>query len=109
MGQLWLFPGRSSGHLSSKKELRIIDRLAEEAGTQVVSCWQNLSAKANAPQSQAQSCGECSNGRRAGAYDPRCRLGHKWLSVTEIYATVASALVKEAYDGWGFGPERDKK
>jgi hypothetical protein len=29
--------------------------------------------------------------------------------MTEIYATVAPALVKEAYDGRGFGPERDKR
>ena len=29
--------------------------------------------------------------------------------MTEIYATVAPALVKEAYDRRGFGMERDKK
>jgi site-specific recombinase XerD len=36
-GQEWLFPGRSSGHLSTKTVLRTIDRLAEEAGIQEVS------------------------------------------------------------------------
>jgi hypothetical protein len=86
-----------------RPELRIIDRLVEEAGIQVVSRWQNLSEKGNAPQSQAQSCGECSDGRRAGAYDPRSRVGQKRLSMTEIYATVAPVLVKEAYDMHGFG------
>ena len=30
--QVWLFPGRSSGHLCTKTVLRTIDRLAEEAG-----------------------------------------------------------------------------
>jgi hypothetical protein len=44
---------------------------------------------------------------RAGAYDPRSRVGQKRLSMTEIYARVA--LVKEAYDGRGFGQERDQK
>ncbi|MFZ2471356.1 MAG: tyrosine-type recombinase/integrase [Methanothrix sp.] len=40
---MWLFPGRSSGHLSTKTVLWTIDRLAEEAGIQEVSCRQNLS------------------------------------------------------------------
>jgi hypothetical protein len=31
-------------------------------------------------------------------------MGHKRLSMTEIYATVALALVKVAYDLHGFGP-----
>jgi site-specific recombinase XerD len=31
-------------------------------------------------------------------------VGHKKLSTTEIYATVAPALVNEAYDLHGFGP-----
>ncbi|MGV8176047.1 MAG: tyrosine-type recombinase/integrase [Methanothrix sp.] len=35
--QEWLFPGRSSGHLSTKTILQTIDRLAEEAGVQEVS------------------------------------------------------------------------
>jgi site-specific recombinase XerD len=42
---VWLFPSRSSGHLSTKKELRILDRLAEEAGIQDVSRRQKLSRK----------------------------------------------------------------
>ena len=32
------------------------------------------------------------------------QVGHKRLSTTEIYATVAPALVKEAYEMRGFGP-----
>jgi len=32
------------------------------------------------------------------------QVGHKRLSTTEIYATVAPALAKEAYDLHGFGP-----
>jgi len=36
------------------------------------------------------------------------QVGHKRLSTTEIYVTVAPALVKEAYDLHGFGPERYK-
>ncbi len=42
-GQEWLFPGRSSGHLSAKTVLRTIDRLAAEAGIQEVSRRQKLS------------------------------------------------------------------
>ena len=42
-GQEWLFPGRSSGHLSTKTLLRTIDRLAEKAGIQEVSRRQKLS------------------------------------------------------------------
>ena len=92
------------------KEIRTIDRLAEEAWIQEVSRRQKPSRrKVTLHILRHSHCGECSNGRRAGAYDPRSRVRHKWLSVTEIYATVASALVKEAYDGRGFGPERDKK
>ena len=34
------------------------------------------------------------------------QVGHKKLSTTEIYATVAPALVKEAYDLHGFGPAK---
>ena len=32
---------------------------------------------------------------------------HKRLSTTEIYAAVAPALVKEAYDLHGFGPRTE--
>jgi len=45
LGQVWLFPGRGSGHLGTKKELRTIDRLAEEAGIQEVSRRQKLSRR----------------------------------------------------------------
>ncbi len=34
------------------------------------------------------------------------QVGHKRLSTTEIYATVAPALVKEAYDLHGFRPAK---
>jgi integrase len=36
------------------------------------------------------------------------QVGHKRLSTTEIYAVVVPALVKEAYDGRGFGPTNGK-
>ncbi|MEI6104332.1 MAG: tyrosine-type recombinase/integrase [Methanothrix sp.] len=48
-GQVWLFPGRSSGHLCTKTVLRTIDRLAEEAGIQEVSPRQKLSRKKVTP------------------------------------------------------------
>ena len=48
-GQKWLFPGRSSGHLSTKTVLRTIDRLAEEAGIQEVSRRQKLSRRKVTP------------------------------------------------------------
>ena len=35
------------------------------------------------------------------------QVGHKRLSTTQIYATVAPALVKEAYETRGFGPVRN--
>ena len=47
--QVWLFPGRSSGHLCTKTVLRTIDRLAEEAGIQEVSCRQKLSRRKVTP------------------------------------------------------------
>jgi len=40
---------------------------------------------------------------RAGAHDSDSQVGRKRLSTTEIYASVAPALVKEAYDLHGFG------
>ena len=49
LGQEWFFPGRSSGHLSTKIVLRTIDRLAEEAGIQEVSRRQKLSRRKVTP------------------------------------------------------------
>jgi len=63
-----------------------------------------LQKEGHAPHSQAQPCGECADGGRAGANDSESRVGHKKLFTTEIYVTVALALVKEAYDLHGFGP-----
>jgi integrase len=96
-GQVWLFPGRSSGHLSTKTVLRTIDRLAEEAGIQEVSRRQK-------PHILRHS--HVVNALMAGVPVPMIQkqVGHKRLSTTEIYATVAPALVKEAYDLHGFGP-----
>jgi integrase len=48
-GQAWLFPGRSSGHLSTNTVLRTIDRLAEEAGIPEISRRQKLSRKKVTP------------------------------------------------------------
>ena len=48
-GQVWLFPGRSSGHLCTKTVLRTIDRLPGEAGIQEVSPRQKLPRRKFAP------------------------------------------------------------
>jgi integrase len=108
LGQEWLFPGRSSGHLSTKTVLRTIDRLAEEAGIQEVSPRQRLSRKKVTPHILRHS--HVVNALMAGVPVPMIQkqVGHKRLSTTEIYATVAPALVKEAYDLHGFGSVRDK-
>jgi hypothetical protein len=50
-GLVWLFPGRSFGHLCTKTVLRTIDRLAEEAGIQEVMCRNKLSWRKATPQS----------------------------------------------------------
>ncbi len=50
-----------------------------------------LSKEGHAPYPQAQPCSECAHGRLAGANDSDSRVGHKRLSTTEIYATVALA------------------
>jgi len=95
-GQVWLFPGRSSGHLSTKTVLRTEDRLAEEAGTQEVSRRQKPSRRKVALHIHRRShVVNALMAGRAGAYDPRSRVGQKRLSMTEIYATVTLALVKE--------------
>ena len=103
-GQEWLFPGRSSGHLSTTPVLRTIDRLAEAAGIQDVSPRQKLSRKKVTPHILRHS--HVVNALMAGVTVPMIQkqVGHKRLSTTEIYATVAPALVKEAYDLHGFGP-----
>jgi site-specific recombinase XerD len=49
LGQVWLFPGQSSGHLCTKTVLRTIDRLAEEAWIQEVSPRQKLSRRKVTP------------------------------------------------------------
>ena len=103
-GQKWLFPGRSSGHLCTKTVLRTIDRLAEEAGVQEISRKQKLSRRKVTPHILRHS--HVVNALMAGVPVPMIhkQVGHKRLSTTEIYATVAPALVKEAYDLHGFGP-----
>ena len=104
LGQVWLFPGRSSGHLCTKTVLRTIDRLAEVVGIQEVSPRQKLSRKKVTPHILRHS--HVVNALMAGVPVPMIQkqVGHKRLSTTEIYATVAPALVKEAYDLHGFGP-----
>jgi len=107
-GQEWLFPGRSSGHLSTKTLLRTIDRLAEEAGIQEISRRQKLSRRKVTPHILRHS--HVVNALMAGVPVPMIQkqVGHKRLSTTEIYASVAPALVKEAYDLHGFGLGRGK-
>ena len=48
-GQMWLFTGHNSGHLSTQTMLRTIGRLAEEAGIRVVSRRQKLSLRKVTP------------------------------------------------------------
>ncbi|MFZ2473030.1 MAG: hypothetical protein WAW52_13965 [Methanothrix sp.] len=80
LGQKWLFPGQSSGYLSTKTVLWTIDRLAEEAGIQDgLAPAKALPEEGHAPYPQAQSCGEYAHGRRAGAHDSDSRVGHKRL------------------------------
>jgi site-specific recombinase XerD len=81
--------------------LRTIDRLAEEAG---ISPRQKLSRRKFTPHILRHS--HVVNALMAGVPVPMIQkqVGHKRLSTTEIYATVAPALVKEAYDLHGFGP-----
>jgi integrase len=49
LGQVCLFPGRSSDHQITKTVLRTIDRLAEEAGIQEFSPRQKLSRRKVTP------------------------------------------------------------
>jgi site-specific recombinase XerD len=79
-------------------------RLAEEAGIQEVSRRQKLSRRKVTPHILRHS--HVVNALMAGVPVPMIQkqVGHKRLSTTEIYATVAPVLVKEAYDLHGFGP-----
>ena len=106
-GQEWLFPGRNSGHLSTKTLLRTVDRLAEEAGIQEVSPRQKLSRKKVTPHILRHS--HVVNALMSGVPVPMIQkqVGHKRPSTTEIYANVALALVKEAYDLHRFGPKKE--
>jgi site-specific recombinase XerD len=108
-GQEWLFPGRSNGHLCTKTVLRTIERLGEEAGLQEVFKGLKLSRRKVTPLILRHS--HVVNALMAGVPVPMIQkqLGHKRLSTTEIYTVVAPALVKEAYDGRGFGPLNEKK
>ena len=83
-GQEWLFPGRSSGHLCTKTVLRIVDRLAEEAGIQEISRRQKLSRKKVTPHILRHS--HVVNVLMAGAPVPMIQkqVRHKRLSTTEI-------------------------
>jgi integrase len=72
--------------------LRTIDRLAEEAGIQEVSRRQKLSRRKVTPHILRHShVVNALMAGRAGAPDSDSRVGHKRLSTTEIYATVAQA------------------
>jgi hypothetical protein len=102
-------PGRSSGHLSTKTVLRTIDRLAEEAGIQEVSRRQKLSWKKVTPHILRHS--HVVNALMAGVPVPMIQkqVGHKRLSTTEIYATVALAPGEGSVCLHGFGPVRKAK
>ena len=83
---------------------RLQGRLAEEAGIQEVSRRLKLSRRKVTPHILRHS--HVVNALMAVVPVPMIQkqVGHKRLSTTEIYATVAPALVKEAYDLHGFGP-----
>jgi site-specific recombinase XerD len=101
LGHLWPSRSRSSGHLSTKTVLRTIERLAEEAGFQEVSPRQKLSRSKVTPHILMHS--HVVNALMAGVPVPMIQkqVGHKRLSTTEIYVTLAP--VKEANDLHGFG------
>jgi len=105
-GQEWLFPGRSSGHLSTKTVQRTLDRLAKDAGIQEVSPRKKLNRRKVTPHILRHS--HIVSALMSGVPLPMIQkqVGHKRLSTTEVYATVAPALVKEAYDLRGFTPVR---
>jgi integrase len=107
-GQEWLFPGRSSGHLSIKTVQRTLDRLAKEAGIQEVSPRKKLNRSKVTPHILRHS--HIVSALMSGVPLPMIQkqVGHKRLSTTELYATVAPALVKEAYDLRGFTPIREE-
>jgi len=96
------FPGRSSGHLSTKTVLRTIDHLAEEAGIQEVSRRQKLSRRKVTPHILKHS--HVVNALMAGVPVPMIQkqAGHKRLFTTGIYTTVAPALVKQHMKMLGF-------
>ena len=103
-GQKWLFPGRSSGHLSTKTIQRILDRLAQAAGIQEVGLRKKLSRKRVTPHSLRHS--HIVSALMAGVPLPMIQqqVGHKCLASTQVYATVAPTLVQEAYTRYGFDP-----
>ena len=104
-GQEWLLPGRSNGHPSTQTALRTIDRLAKAAGIQEVSPRKKLSRRKVTPPyppAQARVVSALMSGMPLPTVQKQ--VGHKRLSTTEIYATVAPALVKEAYEMRRFGP-----
>ncbi len=103
-GQKWLFPERSSGHLSIKTIQRTLDRLALAAGIQEVGFRKKLSRKRITPHSLRHS--HIVSALMAGVPLPMIQqqVGHKCLASTQIYATVAPTLVQEAYTRYGFNP-----
>ena len=103
-GQEWLFPGRSSGHLSIKTVQRTLDRLAKEAGIQEVSPRKKLNGKRVTPHILRHRHIVSALMRGVPLPMIQKQVGHMRLSTTEVYATVAPVLVKEAYDICGFNP-----
>lgn len=88
-GQEWLFPGRSSGHLSTKTAQRTLDRLAKEAGIQEISPRKKLNRSKVTPHILRHS--HIVSALMSGVPLPMIQkqVGHKRLSTTEVYATVA--------------------
>ncbi|MGA9100239.1 MAG: site-specific integrase, partial [Methanotrichaceae archaeon] len=86
-GQEWLFPGRSSGHLSIKTVQRTLDRLAREAGIQEVSPRKKLNRKKVTPHILRHSHIVSALMSGVPLSMIQKQVGHMRLSTTEIYAT----------------------
>jgi site-specific recombinase XerD len=90
--------GRNSGHLCTKTVLRTKDPTGGRGRIQESFCPRETSWRKVTPYILRHS--HVVNALMAGVPVPMIRkqVGHKRQSTTEIYATVAPALVKEAYD-----------
>lgn len=108
-GQEWLFHGRCSGHLSKRTIQLTLDRLAQAAGIQQIGPRKKLMRRRITPHSLRHS--HIVSALMTGVPLPliQQQVGHKCLSSTQVYATVAPVLVQEAYTRHGFSPVRNEQ